>query len=107
MASVAISVSLAAQGAPQKATKSQPEAKANSAGAAKQQPPSKGAHTKANAKVDTHIVLRAMKKELDRSFSKLKNAGNAPLYFLAYRIYDTETVDIKATFGGLLSANRP
>ncbi len=107
MASLAISVSLAAQGAPQKATKSQPEAKEGPAGATKKQPPSKGSHTKANTKVDTHVVLRAMKKELDRSFSKLKNAGNAPLYFLAYRIYDTETVDIKATFGGLLSANRP
>lgn len=107
MASLAISVSLAAQGAPQKATKSQSEAKPNPAGGAKKQHAPKGAHTKANAKAETHVVLRAMKKELDRSFSKLKNAGNAPLYFLAYRIYDTETVDIKATFGGLLSANRP
>ncbi len=107
MASLAISVSLAAQGAPQKATKSQSEATPNPAGAAKKPHTPKGAHTKANAKAETHVVLRAMKKELDRSFSKLKNAGNAPLYFLAYRIYDTETVDIKATFGGLLSANRP
>lgn len=47
------------------------------------------------------IVLQAMKKELDRSFSRLKNAGDAPLYFLAYRIYDVESVDIKGSYGGL------
>ncbi len=48
-------------------------------------------------------VMRAMKTELDRSLAKLKNAGEAPLYYLAYRIYDTETIDIRANYGGLLN----
>lgn len=49
------------------------------------------------------LVLKALKQELDRSYEKLKTAGDAPLYFLAYRVYDTETVNIKGSFGGLLS----
>ncbi len=120
LATLAISISLAAQGAPQK--KPQADDKAAATGSAKKDAPVKTSDSKessekassakasskgSNAKSDTHVVLRAMRKELDRSFSKLKNAGNAPLYFLAYRIYDTEALDIKGTFGGLLYANRP
>ncbi len=47
------------------------------------------------------VVLGAMQAELDRSFSKLKNAGEAPLYFLAYRVYDTESIDLAAEYGAL------
>lgn len=117
LATLAVSISLAAYGAPQKTTESQPKPKA-----AEKQTPAKTTHEKSqngkeshprnaaahsgSAKSDNHVVLRAMRKELDRSFSRLKNAGNAPLYFLAYRVYDTETVDIKGTFGGLLGTNR-
>ncbi len=53
------------------------------------------------------LVLQAMQKELDRSMSKLKNAGDAPLYFLAYRVYDTTTVNIKATDGALVQGKCP
>lgn len=60
-----------------------------------------------STKTDNRIVLKAMKKELDRSFSRLKSAGAAPLYYLAYRIYDTESIDIKGTYGGLLATTRP
>lgn len=50
------------------------------------------------------IVLRAMQKELNRSFTKLKkNDGEAGLYFLAYRLYDTHSIEISADYGGLTS----
>ncbi len=47
------------------------------------------------------VVLRSMKKELDRSFAKLKNAGDNPLYFLCYRVYDTDTLRMSASYGAL------
>ncbi len=50
------------------------------------------------------IVLRAMQKELNRSFTKLKkDDGEAGLYFLAYRLYDTHSIEISADYGGLTS----
>ncbi len=112
LAALAISMSPTVQGAPIIAAKNPAPAQSEAAGGSKKDAPGKssGKQTSGKAsaqKPDTHTVLRAMRKELDRSFSKLKSAGNAPLYFLAYRVYDTETVDIKGTFGGLLSANRP
>lgn len=118
LATLAISVSLAAYGATQKSAKSGAEkttAERQASGKTSQEKASgeKGAHPKGSAshgggaRGDNHVVLHAMRKELDRSFNRLKNAGNAPLYFLAYRIYDTETVDIKGTFGGLLGTERP
>lgn len=118
MVTLAISISLAAYGAPQKSEKdatARKTAAKQSPAKASPAPPSsdKGSHSKgsgshsSNSKNDNRIVLNAMRKELDRSLRHLKNAGTAPLYFLAYRIYDTETVDIKGTFGGLLGAERP
>lgn len=47
------------------------------------------------------ILLQAMSKELDRSFAKLKTAGSAPLYFMAYRVYDTESLRLRASYGAL------
>ncbi len=47
------------------------------------------------------IVMRAMQKELDRSFAQLKTAGEAPLYFLGYRIYDTQSLNMTAEYGAL------
>ncbi|HEY9719719.1 MAG TPA: TldD/PmbA family protein [Trichormus sp.] len=47
-----------------------------------------------------------MRKELDRSFAQLKSAGEAPLYFLAYRVYDTDSVDVQAEYGGVRTKNR-
>ena len=32
------------------------------------------------------IVINSMQKELDRSFSKLKNIASAPLYFMSYSL---------------------
>src|ERR1700729_530143 len=48
-----------------------------------------------------NVVMTALQKELDRSFAKLKSAGDAPLYFLAYRLYDTETLDLISQYGAL------
>ncbi|MBS2007383.1 MAG: peptidase U62 [Cyanobacteria bacterium SZAS TMP-1] len=47
------------------------------------------------------IVISAMKKELDRSFSKLKNAAAAPLYFMSYSLYDIERISYRATYGAI------
>ncbi|HEY9682182.1 MAG TPA: metallopeptidase TldD-related protein [Drouetiella sp.] len=50
------------------------------------------------------VVLSAMQKELNRSFSKLKTEqSEANLYFLAYRLYDTHSIEISAEYGGLTS----
>jgi TldD protein len=51
-------------------------------------------------------ILSAMNKELTRSFAKLK-MGAAPLYFLAYRIYDTQTTEVTATYGSLTDDGEP
>ena len=49
------------------------------------------------------ILLKAMQAELNRSFSKLKTAADAPLYFIAYRIYDVESCEFTGEFGALKS----
>lgn len=51
------------------------------------------------------MLLSAMKKELDRSFTKLKNAGEAPLYFLGYRVYDTRSIDLVGDYGALMTGD--
>jgi len=52
------------------------------------------------AKADS-IVMSAMEKELTRSFNKLRNAGPAPVHYLAYRIYDDQSISMSASFGAL------
>ena len=59
------------------------------------------------ADIPDNVVMSALEKELNRSFAKLKTAGEAPLYFLAYRLYDTETVNISAPYGALYVASEP
>ncbi len=46
-------------------------------------------------------LLRAMEAELRRSFENLKAAGEHPLHFLAYRVYDVEQVDISGSYGAI------
>ncbi len=53
------------------------------------------------APTEGSIVTQAMEKELARSFSKLKNAGPAPVYFIAYRIYDIQSLSLTSSYGGL------
>lgn len=52
------------------------------------------------------IVLDAMTRELKRSFEKLKNQGPAPLYFLSYRVCDTDSFSANATYGAITSFDR-
>ncbi len=46
-------------------------------------------------------VLATMDSELHRSLSRLKNAGKAPVYYLAYRLYEGNFVSIVASNGAL------
>lgn len=46
-------------------------------------------------------ILQGMSQELQRSFAKLRNAGKAPLYYLAYRITDSDFERISASNGAL------
>ncbi|MHC4472545.1 MAG: TldD/PmbA family protein [Planctomycetota bacterium] len=46
-------------------------------------------------------LLTALSKELDRSYEGLKDAGAAPLYFLAYRAIETERLSLSASYGAL------
>lgn len=53
------------------------------------------------AKLDSDPVVRDLDTELKRSLDKLKNAGKAPLYFLAYRLYEGTWDNISASDGCL------
>src|SRR5688572_29497535 len=46
-------------------------------------------------------MMKALQGELDRAFKKLKNSGEAPLYYLCYRVYETESVSLSATYGAI------
>jgi len=62
--------------------------------------PAANATTSKPNQASDSIVMQAMEKELARSFSKLKNAGTSPVYYLAYRIYDEETLSLSSSYGG-------
>lgn len=49
------------------------------------------------------VLLDAMNKELSRSFTELKSVGTSPLYFLSYRVYDTEDINLTASYGAIES----
>jgi TldD protein len=53
------------------------------------------------AAVPQGVLIEAMRKELDRSFAALKNAGDAPLYFLSYSVYDVESTNLAANYGAV------
>lgn len=57
----------------------------------------------ANIAVTNDLLLDAMTKELERSYQQLKSMGTAPLYFLGYRVYDTEDVNLTASYGAIES----
>src|SRR5262245_32804457 len=46
-------------------------------------------------------MMKALQAELDRAFAKLKGAGDSPVYYLCYRVYETESVNISATYGAI------
>lgn len=47
-------------------------------------------------------VLATMESELSRSLARLKTAGKAPVYYLAYRLYEGNWCSIAASNGALL-----
>lgn len=47
------------------------------------------------------VVLNAMKKELTRSFDKLKNSEPVPLYYLNYEITDSREFGLSAVLGAV------
>ncbi|MBI4249197.1 MAG: peptidase U62 [Elusimicrobia bacterium] len=47
------------------------------------------------------VVFRAMEKELERDFAKLKNAEETPLYYLGYQITETRTYSLNAKLGAI------
>lgn len=57
----------------------------------------------ANIAVTGDLLLDAMTKELERSYQQLKSKGTTPLYFLGYRVYDTEDVNLTASYGAIES----
>jgi hypothetical protein len=57
-----------------------------------------GNHEKSQSKLIQSPLLAAMRVELDRSFANLKNAGEAPLYFLSYSLYDVESLTVQADY---------
>jgi predicted Zn-dependent protease len=52
-------------------------------------------------------VLQAMQSELERSVKHLEKAGKAPLYYLAYRLYDGKWLTITGRDGALWNDNLP
>jgi predicted Zn-dependent protease len=47
-------------------------------------------------------IIETMNLELHRSLAKLKNAGKAPLYYLAYRLYEGNWESITASNGAII-----
>lgn len=52
-------------------------------------------------------IIQTLESELKRSFEKLKNAGDAPLYYLGYRLYETTSDYVSAEYGALTSDTYP
>lgn len=52
-------------------------------------------------------VMDALKSELNRSLVKLKSAGSAPLYFLAYRVIESNSIDIYSKYGAIDNYSEP
>lgn len=46
-------------------------------------------------------LLTAMQTELDRSFKALQHAEETPLYYLSYRVTDTERHNLSASYGAV------
>lgn len=59
------------------------------------------------ANAEDSDVIKSMEKELKRSIDKLKSAGDAPVYYLGYRLYDINSVYIGAEYGALTNDTEP
>ncbi|HZN62552.1 MAG TPA: TldD/PmbA family protein [Planctomycetota bacterium] len=52
------------------------------------------------------VMMKTLEAELGRAFEKLKAAGESPVYYLCYRVYETESISVSATYGALDSQRR-
>jgi hypothetical protein len=43
-----------------------------------------------------NAVMTALEKELNRTFAKLHTSPEVPIYFMGYRLYDTESLTLAA-----------
>ncbi|MBC7997285.1 MAG: hypothetical protein IAF58_05060, partial [Leptolyngbya sp.] len=47
------------------------------------------------------VLMAALKEEMVRSYSRLRKAGDAPVYFIAYRVFERESATAAGEFGAL------
>lgn len=47
------------------------------------------------------VVMQAIKQEMQRSIAKLKNAGDAPVYYIAYRVFEREVANVAGEYGSI------
>lgn len=47
------------------------------------------------------IVMQALKEEMARTISRLKNAGDAPIYYVAYRVFERELANVSGDYGSI------
>ncbi len=50
-------------------------------------------------------LVQALRDEMQRSIRDLKLENQSPPYYLAYRVVDENRIEIKASYGGLISSN--
>lgn len=55
----------------------------------------------ARAAESDSVVMQALKEEMARSFSRLKNAGDAPVYYIAYRVFEREVANVSGDYGSI------
>lgn len=58
------------------------------------------------ARAQDDIVMKAMRDELDRSMKQLQLENLEKPYFIAYRVVDSESTGVSASFGALDSSNQ-
>ena len=59
------------------------------------------------ADVRSEPVLSALTREMERSMKMLDDKGSAPIYFLAYRVIESDSIDLFAKYGSLDSVSSP
>jgi predicted Zn-dependent protease len=58
------------------------------------------------ARAQDDVVMKAMRDELDRSIKQLQLENLEKPYFIAYRVVDSESTGVSASFGALDSSNQ-
>ena len=58
------------------------------------------------ARAQDDVVMKAMRDELDRSMKQLQLENLEKPYFIAYRVVDSESTSVSASFGALDSSSQ-